>query len=357
VARLSGDEFVAILTEYPEEASHDIAQRIMRAVTQPAMLEGKEFFVTCSIGVAVYGADGTSAQRLIEHADIAMYRAKKLGRNNTQFYEPAMNEEARERLRIEGALRNALVRQEFVLHYQPQVDLQTGRVVGMEALLRWQHPELGMVAPHRFIGLAEETGLIVEIGAWVLRTACAQARSWMDDGHGMLRIAVNLSPRQFSEPQLLSSIAQVLEETGLPPACLDIELTEGLFMHDVAQAVELLHKLKALGLALSIDDFGTGYSSFSYLRHFPIDVLKIDRSFVSDISEDDEAAIVVSIIALAHNLKLRVIAEGVETESQVDYLRRNGCDEMQGYYFSPPLPAADFEQLLLQGRDLQTATA
>jgi diguanylate cyclase (GGDEF)-like protein/PAS domain S-box-containing protein len=357
VARLSGDEFVAILTEYPEEASHDIAQRIMRAVTQPAMLEGKEFFVTCSIGVAVYGADGTSAQRLIEHADIAMYRAKKLGRNNTQFYEPAMNEEARERLRIESALRNALVRQEFVLHYQPQVDLQSGRVVGMEALLRWQHPELGMVAPHRFIGLAEETGLIVEIGAWVLRTACAQARSWMDDGHGMLRIAVNLSPRQFSEPQLLSSIAEVLRDTGLPPACLDIELTEGLFMHDVAEAVELLHKLKALGLALSIDDFGTGYSSFSYLRHFPIDVLKIDRSFVSDISEDDEAAIVVSIIALAHNLKLRVIAEGVETESQVDYLRRHGCDEMQGYYFSPALPAADFEQLLLQGRDLQTVAA
>ncbi|HEX5345237.1 MAG TPA: EAL domain-containing protein [Duganella sp.] len=357
VARLSGDEFVAILAEYPEEASHDVAQRIMRAVTQPAMLEGKEFFVTCSIGVAVYGADGTSAQRLIEHADIAMYRAKKLGRNNTQFYEPAMNEEARERLRIESALRNALVRQEFVLHYQPQVDLQSGRVIGMEALLRWQHPELGMVAPQRFIGLAEETGLIVEIGAWVLRTACAQARSWMDDGHGMLRIAVNLSPRQFSEPQLLSSISTVLEETGLPPACLDIELTEGLFMHDVAQAVELLHKLKALGLALSIDDFGTGYSSFSYLRHFPIDVLKIDRSFVSDIGEDDEAAIVVSIIALAHNLKLRVIAEGVETESQVDYLRRHGCDEMQGYYFSPPLPAADFEQLLLQGRDLRTVAA
>ncbi|MHA4870679.1 bifunctional diguanylate cyclase/phosphodiesterase [Duganella sp. PWIR1] len=357
VARLSGDEFVAILTEYPEEATHDIAQRIMRAVTQPAMLEGKEFFVTCSIGVAVYGADGTSAQRLIEHADIAMYRAKKLGRNNTQFYEPAMNEEARERLRIESALRKALERQEFVLHYQPQVDLQSGRVVGMEALLRWQHPELGMVAPNRFIGLAEETGLIVEIGAWVLREACRQARSWMDDGHGMLRIAVNLSPRQFSEPQLLSSISQVLLETGLPPACLDIELTEGLFMHDVAQAVELLHKLKALGLALSIDDFGTGYSSFSYLRHFPIDVLKIDRSFVSDINEDDDAAIVVSIIALAHNLKLRVIAEGVETEGQLAYLRRNGCDEIQGYYFSPPLPAADFALLLRQGRDLQTMLA
>ncbi|MRW85479.1 EAL domain-containing protein [Pseudoduganella sp. FT26W] len=358
VARLSGDEFVAILTEYPEQAlSHDVAQRIMRAVTQPVMLEGKEFFVTCSIGVAVYGADGTSAQRLIEHADIAMYRAKKLGRNNVQFYEPTMNEEARERLRIESALRSALERQEFVLHYQPQVDVQSGRVVGMEALLRWQHPELGMVAPHRFIGLAEETGLIVEIGAWVLREACSQARAWIDAGFGALRIAVNLSPRQFGEPQLVSSIAEVLRQTGLPPACLDIELTEGLFMHDVTQAVELLHKLKSLGLALSIDDFGTGYSSFSYLRHFPIDVLKIDRSFVSDIGDGDEAAIVVSIIALAHNLKLRVIAEGVETASQLDCLRRNGCDEIQGYYFSPALPAADFEQLLIQGRTLQEPLA
>jgi diguanylate cyclase (GGDEF)-like protein/PAS domain S-box-containing protein len=358
VARLSGDEFVAILTEYPEETlSHDVTQRIMRAVTRPVMLEGKEFFVTCSIGVAVYGADGTSAQRLIEHADIAMYRAKKLGRNNTQFYEPAMNEEARERLRIESALRNALERQELVLHYQPQVDLQSGRVVGMEALLRWQHPELGMVAPQRFIALAEETGLIVEIGAWVLRTACTQAKAWLDAGHGPLRIAVNLSPRQFSAPQLVASIAEVLRHTGLPPACLDIELTEGLFMHDVTQAVDLLHKLKALGLALSIDDFGTGYSSFSYLRHFPIDVLKIDRSFISDIHDGDEAAIVVSIIALAHNLKLRVIAEGVETETQLDYLRRNGCDEIQGFYFSPALPAAAFELLLQQGRSLHAVPA
>ncbi|SDG35936.1 MULTISPECIES: EAL domain-containing protein [unclassified Duganella] len=358
VARLSGDEFVAILTESPQQAlSAEVAQRIMRAVTQPVMLEGKEFFVTCSIGVAVYGADGTSAQRLIEHADIAMYRAKKLGRNNTQFYEPAMNEEARERLRIESALRNAVERQEFVLHYQPQVDLQSGRVVGVEALLRWQHPELGMVAPARFIALAEETGLIVEIGAWVLRTACAQARAWQDAGMGALRVAVNLSPRQFSEPQLLASIDEVLRQTGLPPSCLDIEVTEGLFMHDVTQAVELLHKLKALGLALSIDDFGTGYSSFSYLRHFPIDVLKIDRSFISDISDGDEAAIVVSIIALAHNLKLRVIAEGVETETQLDYLRRHGCDEIQGYYFSPPLPAAAFEQLLQQGQTLPSVPA
>jgi len=353
VARLSGDEFVAILTEYPDEAlSLDVTQRIMRSVAQPVLLEGKEFFVTCSIGVAVYDPDGTPAQRLIEHADIAMYRAKKLGRNNTQFYQPAMNEEALERVRIETALRSALERDEFVLHYQPQVDLGSGRIVGMEALIRWRHPELGMVAPDRFIGLAEETGLIVPIGAWVLRVACAQAKAWQDAGYGPLRIAVNLSPRQFGEPNLLASIAEVLEQTGLPPSCLDIELTEGLFMHDVALAVELLHKLKALGLALSIDDFGTGYSSFSYLRRFPIDVLKIDRSFVSDIGDGDEAAIVVSIIALAHNLKLRVIAEGVETAAQLDYLRLHGCDEIQGYYFSPPVPAEAFGQMLAEGKNL-----
>jgi EAL domain-containing protein (putative c-di-GMP-specific phosphodiesterase class I) len=266
-----------------------------------------------------------------------------------------MNEEALERVRIESALRNALERDEFVLHYQPQLDVHSGRVVGMEALIRWQHPELGMVAPCRFIGLAEETGLIVPIGAWVLQTACAQAKAWQDAGHGALRIAVNLSPRQFGEPNLLASIAEVLLQTGLPPSCLEIELTEGLFMNDVALAVELLHKLKALGLALSIDDFGTGYSSFSYLRRFPIDVLKIDRSFISDIGEGDEAAIVVSIIALAHNLKLRVIAEGVETAAQLDYLRRNGCDEIQGYYFSPPVPAAEFERMLIDGKRLQPA--
>jgi diguanylate cyclase (GGDEF)-like protein/PAS domain S-box-containing protein len=358
VARLSGDEFVAILAEHPDAAlSHEVTQRIMRAVAQPVMLEGKEFFVTCSIGVAVYDPDGTPAQRLIEHADIAMYRAKKMGRNNTQFYQPAMNDEALERVRIESALRNALERDEFVLHYQPQLDLQSGRVVGMEALIRWRHPELGMVAPCRFIALAEETGLIVPIGAWVLRTACAQAKAWQDAGLGALRIAVNLSPRQFSEPNLPAAIDDVLRQTGLPPSCLDLELTEGLFMHDVALAVELLHKLKALGLALSIDDFGTGYSSFSYLRRFPIDVLKIDRSFISDIDGGNEAAIVVSIIALAHNLKLRVIAEGVETAAQLDYLRRNGCDEIQGYYFSPALPADEFRQMLVDGRHLQPALA
>jgi len=366
VARLSGDEFVVILSEHSDQPlTPDIVQRVMDSVAQPVMLGTNEFFVTCSIGVAAFPSDGTPAENLIEHADIAMYRAKKLGRNNFQFYTPAMNEESLERVRIESALRNALERNEFVLHYQPQVDLQTGRIVGMEALIRWKHPELGMVPPSRFVSIAEDTGLIVPIGAWVMRTACAQNKAWQDAGLGRLRVAVNLSARQFSAADLVPGIEAVLADTGLEPSCLELELTESLFMSDVTPAVELLHRMKALGINLSIDDFGTGYSSLSYLSRFPIDVLKIDRSFVNDITHDaNDAAIVASIIALAHNLRLSVIAEGVETAEQLDYLRHQGCDEMQGYYFSKPLPAHEFEKLLRQRRGLaapedepQTATA
>ncbi len=360
VARLSGDEFVAILCEQPGEVlSQAVVQRIMDAVAQPVLLGSKEFFVTCSIGVAVYDTTQFDApgdmtlngetQNLIEQADIAMYSAKKQGRNNIKFYTKAMNQATLERLRIETALRNALERNQFVLYYQPQLDLESGCIVGVEALLRWRHPELGMVAPHRFIALAEDTGLIVPIGAWVLRQACAQMQAWHAAGLGTLRLAVNLSARQFNEPNLVALIAGVLAETGLAPACLELELTESLFMHDVALAVGQLHDMKALGVQLSIDDFGTGYSSFAYLRTFPINVLKIDRSFVGDVASDlDDAAIVVSIIALAHNLKLRVVAEGVETAEQLDYLRRHGCDEAQGFYFSHPLPAQEVE-LLLRG--------
>jgi diguanylate cyclase (GGDEF)-like protein/PAS domain S-box-containing protein len=354
VARLSGDEFVVILSQHEDQPlTGDIVQRVMDSVAQPVMLGPKEFFVTCSIGVAAYPSDGTPPDSLIEHADIAMYRAKKLGRNNFQFYTPAMNEESLERVRIESALRNALDRNEFVLHYQPQVDLKTGQIVGMEALIRWKHPELGMVPPNRFIGVAEDTGLIVPIGAWVMRTAAAQNKAWQDAGLGRLRVAVNVSARQFSAADLVPGIEQVLLDTGLDPSCLELELTESLFMSDVTPAVELLHRMKSLGVQLSIDDFGTGYSSFSYLSRFPIDVLKIDRSFVNDITIDaNDAAIVASIIALAHNLRLSVIAEGVETAEQLDYLRHQGCDEMQGYYFSRPLPAQEFEQLLRQRRSL-----
>jgi EAL domain-containing protein (putative c-di-GMP-specific phosphodiesterase class I) len=358
VARLSGDEFVAILSEYPEAAlSPDVVQRVMNAVAQPVLLEGKEFFVTCSIGVASYDGNGRDAQHLIEYADIAMYAAKKQGRNGFQFFQTEMNDEAQERLSIENALRKALERDEFLLQYQPQVELESGRIIGAEALLRWRHPELGLVAPARFIALAEETGLIVPIGAWVLRTACAQARLWLDQqqahGHPPLRMAVNLSARQFGQPGLVNSIATVLHETGLPASCLELELTESLFMNDVAQAVAVLHELKALGVTLSIDDFGTGYSSLAYLRDFPIDVLKIDRSFVNDIVTDpDDAAIVVSVIALAHNLHLRVVAEGVENYEQLAYLQSHGCDAIQGYYFSRPVAAEQFEQMVRAGKHL-----
>ncbi|MDB5960162.1 MAG: diguanylate cyclase, partial [Massilia sp.] len=359
VARLSGDEFVVLLTEHEDQQlSVDIVRRLMDSVAQPVMLGIKEFFVTCSIGMSVYPLDGAPADSLIEMADIAMYRAKKLGRNNFQFYTPAMNEEAMERVRIESALRNALERNEFVLHYQPQVDLQSGQIVGMEALIRWQHPEMGMVAPSRFIHVAEETGLIVPIGAWVLRTACHQNKAWHDSGVGALRIAVNLSARQFGAANLVDDLRKVLEETGLNPACLEIELTESLFMSDVGVAVDLLHTMKSLGVKLSIDDFGTGYSSFSYLSRFPIDVLKIDRSFVAAIARDsNDAAIVASIINLAHNLKLSVIAEGVETAAQLEYLQRHGCDQMQGYYFSKPLPAEQFKNLVLERRGLPAPAA
>ncbi len=354
VARMSGDEFVVILSEHPgEPLSPEIVQRMMDAVARPVMLGTHQFFVTCSVGVAVYPHHLAAPDTLIEHADIAMYRAKKLGRNNFQFYTPAMNDEALERVKIESALRNALDRNEFVLHYQPQVHLGSGEIVGMEALIRWRHPELGMVAPNRFIGVAEETGLIVPVGAWVLRTACAQNKAWQDAGLGNLRVAVNLSARQFGAIDLVPNLEAVLADTGLAPACLEIELTESLFMSDITPAVETLHRIKALGVNLSIDDFGTGYSSLSYLSRFPIDVLKIDRSFVNDIGIDDnESPIVASIITLAHNLKLAVIAEGVETLAQLDYLRALGCDEMQGYYFSRPLPADEFEQLLRTGRRL-----
>jgi len=355
VARLSGDEFAVILTEHEEHTlSVDVVQRLMDAVAQPVMLAHKEFVATCSIGVAVCPLDGAQADSLIERADIAMVRAKKLGRNNVQFYTPAMNEEAMERMRIETALRCALERDEFVLHYQPQVDPASFEIVGMEALIRWRHPEMGMVAPSRFIAIAEETGLIVQIGAWVMRAACRQNRAWHEAGLGKLRVAVNLSARQFGAANLVADIGSVLAETGLAPGCLDIELTESLFISDVTHAVELLHAMKALGVTLSLDDFGTGYSSLSYLSRFPIDVLKIDRSFVASITRDsNDASIVASIIALAHKLKLSVIAEGVETQEQLDYLRRHGCDHMQGYFFSPPLPAAEFEQMLRQQIDVR----
>nr|WP_035627050.1 EAL domain-containing protein [Herminiimonas sp. CN] len=354
VARLSADQFVLVLQERGD-APLTLAtiEQIMEAVAQPLSIHGYHFQQKCSIGVAIYPADGDDPEMLMKHADIAMYRAKESGRNNIQFYAESMNARALERLRLEGDLRNALERDEFLLHYQPQVDLRSGRIVGMEALIRWQHPTLGMIAPDRFIKLAEETGLIVPIGAWVIRTACAQNRAWQLAGLGYLRVAVNLSAIQFAQQDMVKSIAAVLQQTGLAAQYLEIELTESLIMTDVEHAIGILRDLKALGLQLSIDDFGTGYSSLSYLKRFPIDVLKIDQSFVRDITVDpDDAAIVATIISLAHSLRINVIAEGVETAAQLAYLQRNHCDEMQGYYFSRPVPADAFERILRQDKSL-----
>ena len=354
IARLSADEFVIIQPERAEGGlSPAVVQRIMDAVAEPIVIEGHEFVMGCCIGIAVCPTDGVDADQLIKHAGIAMYRAKELGRNNFQFYTSSMNESAMERLRLEGDLRSALEREEFVLHYQPQAELGTGRIIAAEALIRWNHPVLGMVSPARFISLAEEMGLIVPIGAWVLRTACRQSVAWQRAGLGAVRVAVNLSARQFYQQDLLSTIASVLEETGIAPHLLELELTESMMMNDVEHAVDILRRLKSMGVHLSIDDFGTGYSSLSYLKRFPIDLLKIDQSFVRDITSDpDDAAIVLSIISLAHSLRLRVIAEGVETEAQLGYLQRHGCDFMQGYYFSRPLPAAECGQLLRDGTQL-----
>lgn len=354
VARFGGDEFVLVLsgTANCDMPTNNI-QRIMNVVTQPINVEGKEFSVTCSIGVANYPDNAKDPETLIEYADIAMYRAKETGRNNFQFFTAEMNERLNERLRIEQELHQAIERDELVLHYQPRVDLRTGRITGMEALIRWQHPELGMVSPLRFIGVAEETGLIVPIGEWVFRTACAQNKVWQEAGLSHLHVSVNLSARQFAQPDLLRMITGVLEETGLEPRYLEIEITESMMMSDVENAIHVLQSLKDLGIYLSIDDFGTGYSSLAYLRRFPIDVLKIDRSFVNDIITDaDDAAIISSIIALAHNLQLNVVAEGVETAEQLTFLQQHGCDIMQGYYFSRPLPAAEFELMIKQGKHL-----
>jgi diguanylate cyclase (GGDEF)-like protein/PAS domain S-box-containing protein len=355
VARTGGDEFVLVLQGRAGEGEVTATVRaVLAALAHPLALRGQELVLTGSAGVAGFPADGNDAATLIQHAEVAMYRAKELGRNTVQFYMPTMNARARDRLALEGALRGALAHDEFELYYQPQVDLLTGAVVGVEALIRWRHPSMGMVRPDRFINLAEETGLIVPIGAWVLRTACRQNRDWQRAGYGPLRIAVNLSARQFAEPGLVRDIARVLEETGLSPTLLEIEITESLVMEDVEGAIRTMRELKMMGVKLSIDDFGTGYSSLSYLRRFPVDVLKIDRSFVRDIaSSADDAAMVSAIIELARGLRMRVIAEGVETEAQLDYLRRRGCDEVQGHVYAQAGPGAAVEAILRAGRHMR----
>lgn len=350
VARLGGDEFAIILPPPArvEDVAH-VSEKVLGSLRAPFTVEGHELHVTASLGVSLYPSDGMDAAALVKNADVAMYRAKEQGRDNYQLYAPSMNAMALDRLVLEGGLRRALEREEFVLHYQPQVDAH-GRVFGAEALLRWQPPGEAMVGPERFIRLAEETGLIVPLGEWVLRTACRQAKAWADAGLPKVRIGVNLSARQFKHGKLVETLRGILEESALDPGLLELELTESVLMEEGETTIAMLHALKALGVRLSVDDFGTGYSSLSYLKRFPIDALKIDQSFVRDILEDgDDAAIATLIVRMAHLLNLTVVAEGVETAGQAGFLGPLGCDHMQGYYFGRPMPASEFKRILSGG--------
>jgi diguanylate cyclase (GGDEF)-like protein len=350
VARLGGDEFVVILNEHAsEEMTFRTMQRIAAGVSQPMTIEGHELIVTCSAGVSMFPQDGPDVDTLLRNADTAMYRAKDHGRNNVQFYTSDMNQRISERVALENALRRAIERQELLLHYQPKIDLKTGAIAGAEALLRWRHPEWGLLRPERFIALAEETGLIVGIGEWVMRETCRQTRAWLDRGLAPGLVSVNLSARQFREEGLVRRVSRILEDSGIDPRHIELELTESMVMHNVSGAIATLHGLKSLGVALSVDDFGTGYSSLAYLKDFPIDTLKIDRSFVRDIGGGegaDEGVIAQAVISLGHALHLKVIAEGVETESQVRFLRRHGCDEVQGFFYGEPVPPEGHGELL-----------
>ncbi|PTB18715.1 diguanylate cyclase [Trinickia symbiotica] len=352
VARHGGDEFVIVLTELVGDgALVKWMERVRAVISEPVMLDGTELYVGCSMGASLFPQDGEDVETLLKKADLAMYRAKDMGRNTFQLYQPEMNTSVGARLSLERRLRRALRDGEFLLHYQPQVDIGTGRIVGMEALVRWHDPEVGLVPPSAFIPVAEESGLIGPLSEWVLREACRQNKAWQDEGLPPARVSVNLSARQFQQRDIAKLVMSILEETGLEPRYLELELTESTIMRNAEEAVIMLNELHALGIGLAIDDFGTGYSSLSYLKRFPVDRLKIDRSFVSDIGDSsDDETITSAIIALAHSLDLQVIAEGVETAAQLDFLKARACHEMQGYYFARPMPQDAIPQLLERDR-------
>jgi len=350
VARLGGDEFVVALFDVDnDDLVLHAMQRIVAEMARPFPIGDRDLYVTCSIGVSVYPKDGEDGIALLRNADTAMYRAKEQGRNSFRFYTSDMNDRAVERLLLETRLRSALERQEFSLVYQPIIDLKSGKISAIEALVRWTNAVDGLVLPARFIPIAEETGLILQIGDWVLAAACAQAKAWQDAGMPAFKMAVNLSARQFGREKLLKSVSDALESSGLSPQCLELELTESLLMQNADSVVDTLRKLKSMGIGLSIDDFGTGYSSLSYLRQFPVDRLKIDQSFIQNIHEDGGGApIVNAVTSLGRSLKMKVVAEGVETLEQMRFVRERGCDEGQGYLFCKPMPAAEMTALLRQ---------
>ncbi|HSY08805.1 MAG TPA: EAL domain-containing protein [Steroidobacteraceae bacterium] len=348
VSRQGGDEFVVLLSDATNAQDAGItADKILIAVSKPHHIHQVDVNVTASIGIATYPADGTEAETLMKHADFALLHAKDSGRNNYQFFKPDMNVRALERQSLEGGLRHALERHEFALHYQPKINLETGAIVGAEALIRWHHPERGLVPPNQFIPVAEECGFIVPISRWVLREGCRQARAWQDAGFAPICIAINISAVELRDKDFVAEVRAILTETGLDPRYLELELTETFLMQDSNSTAAVLHALKELGVHLALDDFGTGYSSLSYLRRFPIDSLKIDRSFVRDLTTDDnDASIVSAVINMGKSLHMRVVAEGVETREQLQFLQEHSCPEGQGYFFSHPLDAAEFTQML-----------
>ncbi len=348
VARWGGDEFTILFENIINIRNlNGICHKVLNAVSKPFYVEGKEFHISTSIGVTVAPVDGDNVEILLKNADIAMYRAKEKGRNNFQFYSQEMSVDSSEKLELENKLRHAIENQELLLYYQPFVDLKSEKIVGAEALIRWNHPVLGMIPPSKFIPLAEETGLIVPIGDWVLKTACAQNKSWQRMGLPPIRVAVNLSASQFQRAGMVEKVKKALQETALSPRYLELELTESILMQKTDEMISTLGKFHEMGIHISIDDFGTGYSSLSYIKKFPIDTLKIDQSFVRDITTNlDDAALSIAIIAMAHSLNLKVIAEAVETADQMEFFKSRGCDEIQGYYISPPLPPEVFKAFL-----------
>ena len=350
VARFGADEFAVLLMQLSRtQDAANTAKAIKQAVEQAFLIDGRELFITSSIGISVYPQDGRDTATLLKNAGVALQRAKEKGRGDYEFYASGNTSQALKQLLLESQMRPGLERGEFVVEYQPQVDVKTFQLVGMEALVRWNHPALGMLQPSDFIQLAEDTGMITQIGDWVLRTAFAQNKLWLDSGFSPMRLAVNVSARQFQQSAFIGTICDLLKETNLDPALLELELTEASIMKEPEKAIDKLNKLRDLGIKIAIDDFGTGYSSLSYLKRFPIDTLKIDKTFVADVSTDeDDAAIAKAIVMMGHALDMSVIAEGVETPQQLEYLTSLGCDAIQGYLFSPPLSTQSFTELLME---------
>ena len=357
LARLGGDEFTILLTTLPQpQDAGRVARRILDSLAHPFIIDGHEIFVSASIGISIYPSDGTTVEALLKNADTAMYHAKEQGRNNCQFYSSGLNAAAAERLDLEGDLRRALERQEFVVYYQPKLNIHSRKILGAEALVRWKHPKRGLVPPGVFLNAAIDTGLIRPMDEWVLREACRQVKAWEQAGLPAITVSANVSNSLFHGRTLPGTVADALRDSGLNPCQLELELTESIAMRDVEASVTMLEGLRTMGVRLSIDDFGTGYSSLSYLQRFPLSRLKIDQSFVRDLlTNENNAKITKAIIAMAHSLNLSVLAEGVETEAQLTRLREEGCDEVQGYLFSRPVCAKDFEALLRIDADARTA--